>query len=82
MKFELRKKADAKEPTVERLGVSVEDAAKMLSVSERTLRHLTATGQLACKKIGRRVIYSVEVLKAFLHEDNRKSSGQEGAMEQ
>jgi len=78
MKFELRRKPEPKAPVVERLGVSIEEAARMLSVSERTIRELTSKGKLACKKIGRRVIYSVEVLKTFLHDDDRNSFGQNG----
>jgi excisionase family DNA binding protein len=77
MKFQLTKPQKPKKPAVERLGVSIEDAAEMLSVSERTVRELTSSGKLACKRIGRRVIYSVEVLKAFLHSDIPNIAGKD-----
>ncbi len=69
MKIEIRPKPKPKEQPVERLGVSIDEAAEMLSVSTRTIRELTASGKLACKKIGRRVIYSVDALKAFLNNE-------------
>lgn len=55
------------EPLVERLGVSVEEAAKMLGISPRKVHELTRSGELPCKRIGRRVLYSVEVLRQFIN---------------
>lgn len=50
----------------ERLSVSKVEAARMLGLSESTVHHLTQSGKLKCKRIGRRVIYAVETLRRFL----------------
>lgn len=63
-----RKEMEEQKQEVERLGVSKAEAAQMLGLSESTVHHLTQTGELKCKRIGRRVIYSVDVLKQFLQE--------------
>jgi len=57
--------ADAK---VERLCVSLAEAATMLGLSQRKVYALTQTGELPCKRVGRRVLYSVEILRRFVNE--------------
>jgi hypothetical protein len=42
-----------------RLAVDLRTAARLTSISERTLRRLTATGALASKKIGARRVIAV-----------------------
>lgn len=54
------------ETTVERLTVTVAEAAKMIGVSERTVYLLTRSGELPCKRIGRRVLYSIDEIRQFI----------------
>ncbi len=61
-----RKNNEESQPKFERLSVSKAEAAKMLGLSESTVHQLTQAGELKCKRIGRRVIYSVETLRRFL----------------
>lgn len=42
-------------------------AAKMLSISVRLLADLTQRGAVPCVRIGRRVLYSVKALEAWIH---------------
>lgn len=52
----------------ERLALRPMEAAKAIGVSARTLWTLTKNGQIPHKRIGRTVLYSVEILKAWLRE--------------
>lgn len=52
----------------ERLAVSVDEAAKMLSVSRRTMAYLVANGTIRSSKIGRCRRISVADLVAFLDQ--------------
>lgn len=54
------------QPATERLAVGAREAARLLSVSERTIRAWTSQGKLPCRKIGSRVLYSVAVLEKLL----------------
>lgn len=67
----IRKQKDVPEPKqeLEQLGVSKQEAAKMLGLSESTVHHLTQSGELPCKRVGRRVIYSVDSLREFLKKE-------------
>jgi len=51
---------------IERLGVSVKTAAKMLDVSERTMWTLAKEQKIRTSRIGTRVIFSVESLREFV----------------
>lgn len=51
-----------------RLLVDRREAARLLSLSERTLFTLTKNGQLPSKRIGRSIRYSVDELSAWLSE--------------
>lgn len=48
-----------------RLLVGKADAARLLSVSVRTLEMLVATDQLTVRRIGRRTLVSVDSLRAY-----------------
>jgi hypothetical protein len=49
------------------LAVSLREAAKLLSISERSLWTLTAPrGPIPCCRIGRSVRYSVDALRRYL----------------
>lgn len=51
-----------------RLLLTSKEAAKALSVCERTLYGLTKTGELPAIRIGRAVRYSVQDLKDFIEK--------------
>ena len=51
---------------LERLGVSVKTAAKMLDVSERTMWTLAKEQKIRTARVGTRVIFSVESLREFV----------------
>ena len=40
----------------------------MLGVSERTIHNLTKSGRLPHKRIGTRIVYSIERLSQFVNE--------------
>jgi len=48
--------------------LSARDAAKRLSISQRTLFTLTSTGRIPCVRIGRLVRYSVDTLKKWIKD--------------
>lgn len=50
-------------------------AARLLSVSVRTLANLTARSELPCVRIGRALRYSVEDLRHFVLRKNTRSVG-------
>jgi excisionase family DNA binding protein len=55
-------------PAPEPLLVSPRQAARLLSVSERTLFTWTKAGKIPCVKLGRLVRYSIDSLKEFIAE--------------
>lgn len=61
----------------ERLLVDATAAARLLSVSVRTLANLTARSELPCVRIGRALRYSVDDLRRFVqarhHADSTSS---------
>jgi len=57
-------------PITERLAVSRREAATMLGISERSLDNWTKAGKITARKIGTRVLYSVQSLQEFLNVDS------------
>lgn len=55
----------AKRLDPEPLALRPRDAARVLSISERTLARLTKHGLIPARKLGRLVLYDVETLRAF-----------------
>ena len=55
---------------VEKLMYSKTDAALLLSVSVRTIENLIANKELACRKIGKRVLIAHDVLLRFTRADH------------
>jgi hypothetical protein len=54
-------------PTIPTLALRAREAAKALSISERTLWSLTSPrGPIQAKRVGSAVIYPIENLKAWL----------------
>ena len=58
------------ETTVERLTVTTGEAARMIGISERKVHELAKSGTLRCKRIGRRVLFSIAEIKRFVDEDD------------
>lgn len=60
--------------TAGKLLISPREAAKTLSVCEKTLWTLTKRGQIPAARIGRAVRYDVQDLRAFCDKMKRASS--------
>jgi excisionase family DNA binding protein len=58
----------------ERLLLSPRDAAKALSICERTLFSLTKSGEIPVIRIGRAVRYSLDDLKEWIRDASEKSA--------
>jgi len=54
----------------DRLAVNRFEAARLLSISLRTLDSLLARGELRGLRVGRRVLFPVEELQRFLKRDH------------
>ncbi len=63
---------------VEKLAVGRTEAARLLSISLRTLDSLLARGELRGRRIGRRVLFPVEELQHFLKRDHRTQAERQG----
>ena len=61
-------KNDENENKIERLTVNVAEAAEMLGVSARTVFQMTKAGKLPHKRLGSRIVYSIEALRRFVNE--------------
>jgi excisionase family DNA binding protein len=59
--------------TIERIGVSIQEAATMLGVSKKTFYPLIKEGKVRTVSIGRRVLVSVQSLRDFV--DGKKEPG-------
>ena len=62
------------EKEIESLLVDVKTTAKLLNVSERTLRTLTKRGELPVVKLMGRVLYSREELIEFVRQRSKRAS--------
>ena len=58
---------------IEPMLLSPREAAKALSICERTLYGLTKSGQLPALKIGRAVRYGVDDLRAWIERSKKNS---------
>ena len=63
---------------IEPLTVNIKTAAKLLNVSEKTVRNLTKRGELPVIRIMGRVLYSREDLVDFVRSRSRGESGSDG----
>lgn len=54
----------------EKLAVNRFEAARLLSISLRTLDSLLACGELRGRRVGRRVLFPMEELQRFLRRDH------------
>ncbi len=57
------------------LALSERDAARALGISPRTLWELRTRGEVPYRRIGRRVLYSVDALRAWLTGSRPKGAG-------
>lgn len=55
---------------MERLAVNRVEAAGMLGVSVRTLDTMIARGEIHGRRIGRRIVFTLEELRRFLGKDH------------
>jgi len=63
----LKEKGEAlKESPMEKLTYSVKEASECLGICERSLWTLTKQGKIPSIKIGKRVLYSREMLRKFV----------------
>ena len=58
------------------LAVSIDEAARLMGISARTVRRLIAAGRLSTRTIGRRVVVRMAAIEGFIaasqpHEDGR-----------
>lgn len=70
-----RKASQPSDNTVPPLAVSVREAARLLGVSEKSVRNWTAQGKLHARRIGGRVLYSMKELETFLASDSATDMG-------
>lgn len=59
-------------PQTNQLLVTAKDAARMLSIGERTLARLTAAGEMPCVHIGKSLRYDVADLREFIARRKNK----------
>lgn len=57
-------------PGIEKLLYTKREAAQLLSISVRSLDYLISTGQLAARRIGRRVLIPRDALEQFAQLDH------------
>ncbi len=60
--------------TPERMAYNRQDAATLLGVSVTTIERLLSSGELSCKRVGRRVLIPRVALESFLKEDDEPSA--------
>lgn len=66
--------SNSKPPADDRLLLPAEDAAKVLSISERHLWTLTRTKRVPCVRLGRRVLYPRAKLEEWVKEQAEEAS--------
>ena len=66
MKMSIPCKASSAEIAALPLAVSVREAARLLSVSERSVWNLASNGKIKLRKIGRRTVLTIASINAFL----------------
>ncbi len=52
--------------------LSATEAARMLSISPRTLWSLTRDGEIPCVRVRHRVLYDIEDLRAYIAEQKER----------
>jgi excisionase family DNA binding protein len=70
--FERKPPTRALSDSEERILVGRKEAARLLSISQRSLDYLVADNELAVRRIGSRVLITVAELRRFACIDNRE----------
>jgi len=60
---------------MEKLAVDIREAARLLSVSPRTVHSYIRNKALSRRKLGRRTVILVRSLEAFVRSDHRSPAG-------
>jgi len=72
---QLKNDCGRKRLRMELLAVDVREAARLTSLSARTIRRNIRLGRLDGVRVGRRILVPVESLKALLHVDKTDHGG-------
>jgi len=67
--------------SIERIGVSIQDAAKMLGISKPLFYPLIKEEKVRTVKIGRRILVSVQSLRDFVDGKNEPQNSTENTAE-
>ena len=67
--------------TIERVGVSIQEAAKMLGISKPHFLPLVNEGKIRTVRIGRRILVSVQSLREFVDGKNAPCNSTENIAE-
>ena len=59
--------------TLPAVGVRYPEASKILGISQRVLANMVKRGEIPCVRVGRSVVFPVELLKKWLCEQCRNS---------
>ena len=65
--------------TIERIGVSIQEAAKMLGISKPHFLPLVSEGKIRTVRIGRRILVSVQSLREFVDGKESRNSVENAA---
>lgn len=65
---------EARSPHVEKLALSPNEAAEALGISRRTLDDYSRKGLIPRKNVGKRVLFPIEGLRAFLNAPEMESA--------
>jgi len=60
------KRTEEQTQQIEPLAVGAKEAARLLSISERSLWTLTKDGKIHAARVGRKLLYSVDELRRFV----------------
>jgi hypothetical protein len=74
-------KPDTKSETTPRLLIDVHDAAKALSICERTLATLTKAGEIPHTRLRGRVLYAPHVLREWIDQQTQGGGAAVGLIE-
>lgn len=56
-----------------RLALRPKEAAKALGIGQRLLWSMTNCGEIPCVRVGRSVLYPIDILRDWLAEQSKKS---------
>jgi excisionase family DNA binding protein len=65
----------------DKLAVNRFEAARLLSISLRTVDSLLARGELRGRRVGRRIVFPIEELQRFLRKDHPLKEATQAAVQ-